>query len=76
MFISLRVKPFKLTPEEAARAIEEQEVALDELVESGRMLKRIRQNRCRRVILRQCLNQRRSCRQKQRQKMGLRQKLK
>lgn len=37
MFNALRVKPFKLTPEEAARAKEEQEVALDELVESGRM---------------------------------------
>lgn len=34
---SIRVKPFKLTPEEAARVIKEQEVALDELVESGRM---------------------------------------
>lgn len=33
----IKTKPFQLTPEEAARAIEEQEVALDELVENGRM---------------------------------------
>lgn len=44
-FISLRVKPFKLTPEEAARAIEEQEVALDELVESGRMSREAAESR-------------------------------
>lgn len=41
MFNALRVKPFKLTPEEAARAKEEQEVALDELVESGRMPRKV-----------------------------------
>lgn len=41
MFNALRVKPYKLTPEEAARAKEEQEVALDELVESGRMPRKV-----------------------------------
>lgn len=41
MFNALRVKPYKLTPEEAARAKEEQEVALDELVESGRMSRKV-----------------------------------
>lgn len=41
MFNVLSVKPFKLTPEEAARAKEEQEVALDELVESGRMPRKV-----------------------------------
>lgn len=45
MFNALRVKPFKPTSEEAARAIEEQKVALDELVEGGGMTRETAERR-------------------------------
>lgn len=45
----IRVKPFKLTPEEAARVIEEQEMALDELVESGRMSREAAERRKKKI---------------------------
>lgn len=45
MFNALRVKPFKPTSEEAARAIEEQKVALDESVEGGGMTREAAERR-------------------------------
>ena len=65
MFNALRVKPFKLTPEEAARAKEEQEVALDELVESGRMPRKVAEDvkgRQRTDCRQRCMYNQRQCR--------------